>query len=66
MTFVRAPRARPGAGGTLPPNFVNLFGLTRGALANALTQLDGEVATGAGTLHYTWRDKLVRRWPATS
>ena len=35
------------SGGTLPPNFVNVFGLTGGNLANALTQLDGEAATGA-------------------
>ena len=35
------------AGGTLPPAFVNVFGLTGGALGNALTQLDGEAATGA-------------------
>ena len=34
-------------GGALPPNFVNVFGLTGGGLANALTQLDGEAATGA-------------------
>ena len=34
-------------GGALPPNFVPLFGLTGGALGNALTQLDGEAATGA-------------------
>ena len=34
-------------GGALPPNFVNIFGLTGGALGNALTQLDGEAATGA-------------------
>jgi uncharacterized protein with beta-barrel porin domain len=34
-------------GGTLPANFVNVFGLTGGSLANALTQLDGEAATGA-------------------
>ncbi len=33
--------------GTLPPNFVSIFGLTGGALANALTQIDGEAATGA-------------------
>jgi outer membrane autotransporter protein len=31
----------------LPPNFVNLFGLTGGNLANALTLLSGEAATGA-------------------
>jgi hypothetical protein len=34
-------------GGTLPPNFLNIFDLTGGALGNALTQLDGEAATGA-------------------
>ena len=34
-------------GGALPSNFFNLFGLTGGALATALGQLDGEVATGA-------------------
>ena len=34
-------------GGALPPNFVPLFGLSGSNLANALTQLDGEVATGA-------------------
>jgi len=34
-------------GGTLPANFVNVFGLTGGALTTALRQLNGEVATGA-------------------
>jgi len=34
-------------GGTLPPAFANLFGLSGGNLASALTQLDGEAATGA-------------------
>jgi uncharacterized protein with beta-barrel porin domain len=34
-------------GGTLPPNFLQIFGLTGGALANALTQLDGEASTDA-------------------
>ena len=34
------------SGGTLPPGFTSLFGLTGGNLANALSQLDGEVATG--------------------
>jgi uncharacterized protein with beta-barrel porin domain len=34
-------------GGTLPPNFLALFGLTGGNLANALTLLSGETATGA-------------------
>jgi uncharacterized protein with beta-barrel porin domain len=32
------------SGGALPPNFMNIFGLTGGNLAGALTQLDGEVA----------------------
>ncbi|MGA8649638.1 MAG: hypothetical protein WB677_03280 [Xanthobacteraceae bacterium] len=35
------------SGGALPPNFVSVFGLSGGSLANALTQLDGEAATGA-------------------
>jgi len=34
-------------GGALPPNFVTIFGLTGANLANALTLLSGEAATGA-------------------
>jgi uncharacterized protein with beta-barrel porin domain len=34
-------------GGTLPPNFLSVFGLSGQALANTLTQLDGEDATDA-------------------
>ena len=34
-------------GGTLPPAFVTIFGLTGANLANALTLLSGEPATGA-------------------
>jgi uncharacterized protein with beta-barrel porin domain len=34
-------------GGTLPPGFVTLFGLTGGNLGNALTQVSGESATGS-------------------
>jgi uncharacterized protein with beta-barrel porin domain len=34
-------------GGALPPGFVGVLGLTGANLANALTQLDGENATGA-------------------
>jgi outer membrane autotransporter protein len=34
-------------GGTLPPTFVSLFGLTGSNLTNALSQLSGEAATGA-------------------
>jgi fibronectin-binding autotransporter adhesin len=35
------------SGGALPPAFVSVFGLTGGNLANALSQLSGEAATGA-------------------
>jgi autotransporter-associated beta strand protein len=34
------------SGGALPPGFVTVFGLSGGNLANALTQLSGETATG--------------------
>ncbi|HLH89295.1 MAG TPA: autotransporter domain-containing protein [Xanthobacteraceae bacterium] len=34
-------------GGALPPGFASVFGLSGAQLANALTQLDGENATGA-------------------
>ncbi len=34
------------SGGTLPPGFGTVFGLSGAALANALTQLSGEAATG--------------------
>jgi uncharacterized protein with beta-barrel porin domain len=34
-------------GGTLPPNFVNIFGLSGSALSNTLSQLSGEPATDA-------------------
>ena len=34
-------------GGTLPPSFATVFGLTGAAAANALTQLSGETATGS-------------------
>ncbi len=33
--------------GALPPNFLNLFGLTGGNLTNALTPLSGETAVGS-------------------
>jgi autotransporter-associated beta strand protein/T5SS/PEP-CTERM-associated repeat protein len=35
------------SGGTLPPGFVSVFGLTGSNLGNALSQLSGEPATGA-------------------
>jgi autotransporter-associated beta strand protein len=34
-------------GGTLTPNFLNLFALSGGNLANAMSQLSGEAATGS-------------------
>ena len=34
-------------GGALPPNFLNVFGLTGSNLTNALTLLSGEAATGS-------------------
>ena len=34
-------------GGSLPPSFAPVFGLSGGNLANALTQLSGETATGS-------------------
>jgi uncharacterized protein with beta-barrel porin domain len=34
-------------GGTLPPNFTSLFGLTGSALSSALSQLSGEPTTGS-------------------
>jgi hypothetical protein len=34
-------------GGALPPNFANVFALTGPTLANALSQLDGEVSVDA-------------------
>ena len=34
-------------GGTLPPGFVTIFGLTGANLGNALSQLSGEAGTGA-------------------
>ena len=36
-------------GGSLPPDFVTLFGLTGAALGNGLDQVTGETATGAPT-----------------
>jgi autotransporter-associated beta strand protein len=47
------------AGGALPPSFVSLFGLTGGALANALTQLSGESATGAERAVFQLGDQFL-------
>jgi hypothetical protein len=40
-------------GTTLPPALSNLFGLTGPALTNALSQLNGEAATGADTARFS-------------
>jgi uncharacterized protein with beta-barrel porin domain len=40
-------------GGTLPPQFLNLFSLPGSQLANALSELDGQNATGAQTSAFT-------------
>jgi len=46
-------------GGTLPPGFANLFFLTGGNLANALTLLSGEAATGAQTGAFKLMDQFL-------
>src|SRR5262249_29950057 len=43
-------------GGALPPAFVSLFGLTGSNLANALSQLSGEAATGAQKVAFQLTD----------
>lgn len=47
-------------GGTLPPNFLTLFGLTGDALANATTQLSGEVTTNAQTGAFKLTDQFLQ------
>ncbi|WP_100179368.1 autotransporter domain-containing protein [Bradyrhizobium nitroreducens] len=46
-------------GGTLPPGFVALFGLTGTPLAGALTQLSGETATGAQQTTFDAMDQFL-------
>jgi autotransporter-associated beta strand protein len=46
-------------GATLPAALGNIFGLTGGALANALTQLDGEAATGAERGAFQMTDQFL-------
>jgi autotransporter-associated beta strand protein len=46
-------------GGTLPPAFVAIFGLTGGNLANALTLLSGEAATGAQQAAFRVSDQFL-------
>ena len=47
-------------GGTLPPNFANLFALTGAPLANALTQISGEVAADAQIAAFKMTDQFLR------
>lgn len=46
-------------GGALPPNFFSLFGLTGSNLANGLTLLSGEAATGAGQGAFQLGDRFL-------
>ena len=46
-------------GSALPPNFANLFGLTGGALPNALTQVSGEASTGARQTGFLFNDMFL-------
>jgi T5SS/PEP-CTERM-associated repeat protein len=45
--------------GSLPPGFGNVFNLSGAPLQNALTQLDGEVATDAVTSTFTLMDEFL-------
>jgi outer membrane autotransporter protein len=47
------------AGGTLTPNFGNLFFLTDGNLSNALSQLSGEAATGAQQVGFQMTNQFL-------
>jgi autotransporter-associated beta strand protein len=46
-------------GGTLPPAFVSLFGLSGGNLTTALDQLSGEPATGAQKVAFQLTDQFL-------
>jgi uncharacterized protein with beta-barrel porin domain len=46
-------------GGTLPPNFFALFGLTGPALASALNQVDGEVSVDAEATAFKSMDQFL-------
>jgi uncharacterized protein with beta-barrel porin domain len=46
-------------GGALPPSFVSVFGLTGANLANALSQLSGEAATGAQKVGFQLTDQFL-------
>jgi autotransporter-associated beta strand protein len=46
-------------GGTLPPAFVTIFGLTGANLANALTLLSGEAATGGQQVAFQFGNQFL-------
>jgi autotransporter-associated beta strand protein len=46
-------------GGSLPPGFVSVFGLTGGNLANALSQLSGEAATGGQQVAFQMTNQFL-------
>jgi outer membrane autotransporter protein len=46
-------------GGTLPPNFSTVFGLTGPALANALNQIDGEASVDAEATAFKSMDQFL-------
>jgi autotransporter-associated beta strand protein len=47
------------SGASLPPSFVNLYGLAGGALGGALTPLTGEAATGARQGNFLFTDMFL-------
>src|SRR5262249_33241261 len=47
------------SGGALPPGFVNIFGLTGGNLANALTLLSGEAAIGSQQVAFQLENQFL-------
>jgi autotransporter-associated beta strand protein/T5SS/PEP-CTERM-associated repeat protein len=46
-------------GGTLPPGFLPIFGLTGGNLGNALSQLSGETATGGQQVAFQMTNQFL-------
>ena len=46
-------------GGALPPTFVSVFGLTGASLANTLSQLSGEAATGAQKVGFQMESQFL-------
>ena len=50
------------SGASLPPSFVNLYGLTGAATGAALTQITGEAATGARQGDFLFTDMFLSCW----